>query len=467
MNYIKEVKTPFNIEFGAREGGKTIFLLDKVFGNPRVYLQGVPPSGDLNEYYTKPEMDDILSSNYWTKFEVAQAIAEIQTMDIEVLSELPPIEEAQEYTIYLVPAPSSEIGNFYDEYLVINQQFELVGSTAVDMSQYAMKSDLEGYLPLSGGSISGSVDFPGRFVFPNDGYIWRCNNTFNTFYGTTTQTLISNQYLDLTCAGNNPLVRIDIPENGHLQYNRHNENSPGGFVIQDLSGKISAPYIEASSGIIQNDVNYELSSFVQRSLSGIDGDYISWNRTISGNERNFITIGSSQILIGDGRAGYASTPIACLGQYIQIRGYTTYLGMYNTSHIYHGTDSIENTPNGFSILDPSGNVTASGFIENGIEYHLSELQEKQDQIISDQETITLSSNVYIKANEPLSALTLTIPSGLTNSTIFFKTGDTFTSTINTSENAYVNEDFDFGPSGAYILSVEDDVILWSELTKRS
>ena len=150
MNYIKEVKTPFNIEFGAREGGKTIFLLDKVFGNPRVYLQGVPPSGELNEYYTKPEMNDILSTNYWTKQEVAQAIAEIQTMDIEVLSELPPIEEAQEYTIYLVPAPSSEIGNFYDEYLVINQQFEQVGSTAVDLSDYVKTEDLSGYMPTSG-----------------------------------------------------------------------------------------------------------------------------------------------------------------------------------------------------------------------------------------------------------------------------------------------------------------------------
>ncbi len=124
--------------------------MDKVFGNPRVYLQGVPPSGDLNEYYTKPEMDDILSTNYWTKFEVAQAIAEIQTMDIEVLSELPPISAAQEYTIYLVPAPSSEIGNFYDEYLVINQQFEQVGSTAVDLSDYVKNEQLSGYMPTSG-----------------------------------------------------------------------------------------------------------------------------------------------------------------------------------------------------------------------------------------------------------------------------------------------------------------------------
>lgn len=174
LQYINEMKTPFNIEFGKMENEKTIYLLDKVFGNPRVYLEGVPPA-NLPDYYTKEEADakfttkeeydelsgivsgDIhnLAQNYWTKQEVAAAIADIQTMELQVVQELPPLSSAQEYTIYLVPSQDQEIGNIYQEYLVINQQFELIGSTEIDLSNYARKDVDEAF--LSGISIGTKI----------------------------------------------------------------------------------------------------------------------------------------------------------------------------------------------------------------------------------------------------------------------------------------------------------------------
>lgn len=456
LNYIKEVNTAFNLEFGARQNGKTIFLLDKVFGNPRVYLQGVPPSGDLNEYYTKPEMNDILSTNYWTKFEVAQAIAEIQTMDIEVLSALPPIEEAQEYTIYLVPAPSSEIGNFYDEYLVINQQFELVGSTTIDMSQYATIDSLSAYLPLSGGEISGDLSIKNGIKFRQSGYFWQLNKNYNVFEGSGETTYMSNKNIYFNTINDvNSKVSFLVPS-GHIQYNNHNENTPGGFSILDPSGNVTA------SGYIQNGVEYDLSSMMPLSGYKFVNDNDSFTLTSSNDKHLFGVYDSGRnIIIGRAESTYDSTTRIYSGIF---RIYSDYIQL---------NDHNQNTPGGFVIQNLSGKISApyleatSGLIENNVEYHLNGLQEKTEKVYSNEETITLSSNTYIKANTPLSSLTLTIPSGLTNSTIFFKTDDTFSFTIDAPSGTYTNEDFDFGPSGAYLLSVEDEVILWSELIKRN
>ncbi len=44
--------------------------------------------------------------------------------------------------MYLVLKETSESGNIYDEYLYINGAYELIGSTAIDLSGYVKSSDL-------------------------------------------------------------------------------------------------------------------------------------------------------------------------------------------------------------------------------------------------------------------------------------------------------------------------------------
>lgn len=430
LQYVNEMKTPFNLELGQMGSPKTIYLLDKVFGNPRVYLEGVPPA-NLPDYYTKEEADakfttkeeyddlsgivsgDIhnLAQNYWTKQEVAAAIADIQTMEIQVVQELPPPASAQEYTIYLTPSPSSELGNFYDEYLLINQQFELIGSTTIDMSQYARKDVDEAF--LSGISI-GTKIVQGAAIGSDR---WNAtNNTGCTFnYATQAGNFALAQGYATKAQGLYSHAEGNTTSTAGAAYGSHAEG-------RESQAKFPYSHVEGYGTVSAEDYQH-VEGIYNVSTSG--AVRVTGGGTNSNNRKNI------EVLDWDGNlwvAGTVTSPVKISAPYIE---------------------------------------ATSGIIQNGVEYHLSKLQEKQDQIISDQETITLSSNVYIKASDPLSALTLTIPSGLTNSTIFFKTGATFTSTINTPENAYVNEDFDFGPSGAYILSVEDDVILWSELTKRS
>lgn len=72
-------------------------------------------------------------------------------LDFIVVEELP--ETGQKGVVYLI-AKDGEAPDVYDEYVWITatQTFELIGSTKVDLS---------GYLPLSGGTMSGNLDIIG------------------------------------------------------------------------------------------------------------------------------------------------------------------------------------------------------------------------------------------------------------------------------------------------------------------
>ena len=80
--------------------------------------------------------------------------------DIVVVQELP--ATGQKGIIYLL-AKDGAAPDVYDEYVWITatQTFELIGSTRVDLTDYAKKEELGGYLPLSGGDMSGPITFSG------------------------------------------------------------------------------------------------------------------------------------------------------------------------------------------------------------------------------------------------------------------------------------------------------------------
>lgn len=77
--------------------------------------------------------------------ELRQLISLIPQFSIEVVEELP-TEDISDTTIYLVPAEDPEVGNYYEEYIHVNDAWELVGTTAVDLSAYYTKLEVDGLL---------------------------------------------------------------------------------------------------------------------------------------------------------------------------------------------------------------------------------------------------------------------------------------------------------------------------------
>ena len=66
---------------------------------------------------------------------------------IEVVTELPETGEAN--VIYLVPKQDEDENNVFDEYLYVNDEWELIGTTDVDLSNYLAKDNTTSYTPTS------------------------------------------------------------------------------------------------------------------------------------------------------------------------------------------------------------------------------------------------------------------------------------------------------------------------------
>lgn len=84
---------------------------------------------DASSYYTSTETDG----------KIADAIS--GKLKKEVVEALPEVSAADESTIYLVPNTNSDGSNIRDEYMLVNGAFEVIGTTATELSGYIKATD--------------------------------------------------------------------------------------------------------------------------------------------------------------------------------------------------------------------------------------------------------------------------------------------------------------------------------------
>ena len=139
------------------------------------------PKGDTPvkgvDYFTEQDIADIVTqiprpdlSNYTTKTEVETAIrgAEAGLLKRRVVEELPS-SNIDDNTIYMVPNEGSE-NNSYDEYLFINNTWEHIGSTEVDLTGYATEQYVDNKVVLGRPFhlINLTLGGPHNIAYPND-----------------------------------------------------------------------------------------------------------------------------------------------------------------------------------------------------------------------------------------------------------------------------------------------------------
>lgn len=134
-----------------------------IWYNDKYVIVGSSSSGDLTNFYTKAEVDELINGvvskiptslsqlsnaetgfitaavdnlvNYYKKSEVNDLIGQLSTLSFEVVDSLPGTGDTNK--IYLVPKTQGQPQNGYDEYIFINDTWEKIGSTDIDLSQYA------------------------------------------------------------------------------------------------------------------------------------------------------------------------------------------------------------------------------------------------------------------------------------------------------------------------------------------
>lgn len=71
---------------------------------------------------------------------IATAVANADHLKREIVESLPEIELADENTIYMVGTGAGTEDSVYEEYMLINGGFEKIGSSEVDLTNYALKT---------------------------------------------------------------------------------------------------------------------------------------------------------------------------------------------------------------------------------------------------------------------------------------------------------------------------------------
>ena len=109
-------------------------------------LAPVAVTGSYNDLTDKPSIPTVPTAvsaftndaGYITE---AQA-AEVAMLKKTFLESLPPVEEADDNTIYMILAPDGNGDDIYNEYMLVSGIFEKIGSTRVSLEGYLTEDDL-------------------------------------------------------------------------------------------------------------------------------------------------------------------------------------------------------------------------------------------------------------------------------------------------------------------------------------
>lgn len=128
--------------------------------SPKQILNLILPKGDKGDKGDKPEK----GIDYFTTEEkqeiVQEVVKEVNAFDIKIVEELP-TEDIRTKVIYFVPKIDEEEQNVYDEYIYINNRWEHIGSTKVDLTDYYKKEETDEKAIVDKFTISGKTSQEG------------------------------------------------------------------------------------------------------------------------------------------------------------------------------------------------------------------------------------------------------------------------------------------------------------------
>ena len=134
VNAINEVRTA--VATGGTEAHVTIDTATTTEGMAKSYTvkQGSSTVGtiDIPTSYTNATIDS----------KITTAVATASHLKREIVEDLPEVESADANTIYMVAKDSGSGNQQYDEYMLINSAFEKIGDSAVDLTNYATKTEV-------------------------------------------------------------------------------------------------------------------------------------------------------------------------------------------------------------------------------------------------------------------------------------------------------------------------------------
>lgn len=184
-------------------------------------------------------IDDNITSTgkTWSSSKIVAEMADID-FSISIVQELP--QSGDSHTVYFVPAITSGVTNVYDEYMYISNTWEMIGSTAIDLTDYATKIYVDNGLALKQNTLSGYnniyigsnnfITALGYTYDENNESIWHGNNcsTSAAFtHAEGNETMANNDYAHTEGIGTQAL---NVGEHAEGMYNISHDN--GGSTLE-------------------------------------------------------------------------------------------------------------------------------------------------------------------------------------------------------------------------------------------
>lgn len=101
---------------------------------PTDYISNTSFTNTLTNYYLKSET--------YTKQEVTELINQITSFNAQIVTQLPTTNISTN-TIYFISKTDTEDQDYYDEYLYIDNAWEMIGNTKIDLSNYYSKTQID------------------------------------------------------------------------------------------------------------------------------------------------------------------------------------------------------------------------------------------------------------------------------------------------------------------------------------
>lgn len=133
------VKTGVNFENGFILGKKSVSDTNQIWNGIKTFAS-LPK---INSY-TAPTTDTQFTPKKYVDDKIAVAVS---GMLKRVIVEALPIQDIDPNTIYMILKIDPELHNVYDEWMYINNEWELIGTTEVDLTNYLAKDNTTVYTP--------------------------------------------------------------------------------------------------------------------------------------------------------------------------------------------------------------------------------------------------------------------------------------------------------------------------------
>ena len=216
---------------------------------------------NLANYYLKNET--------YSQSQVNDLINAISTMSLEAVQTLP-TQDISTTTIYLVPKQTAETQDIYDEFVYINNEWEHIGSTEIDLSNYYNKTQTDALLSGKQANITSSnklnadlvddTNSTNKFVTSAEKTTWNNKSDFSGDYNDlTNKPTIPTQLNQLSDDSTHRLVTDTEKSNWNAKVGTTDyATSSTGGVIKTNSGSYGVQVIDGFlAGGQTSYANYE------------------------------------------------------------------------------------------------------------------------------------------------------------------------------------------------------------------